>query len=159
MRKRLCLIVGPVALAATVLVPSGATAAGTCSTNKIYCPAKRVAPTGFTARTTPARDRRFPYTFVTTGELGVPRSIGNRVGCAGKATVTYKVRKVTISNRIAFMRFRNGACRYRSKVTFAWRQRIKLLGGTPLRATVIVRFLGNKYLQSVTHKRYSVILG
>jgi hypothetical protein len=158
MRKRLCLIAGSAIVALALVGPSLAPAA-TCSSNPVYCPAKRLPVTGFSARTVPARDHSYPYTFTTTGRIGVPASVGNGAGCHGKVSVTMKVKKVTVSNRIAFAKVVDGRCTYSSQVTFAWRQRIRTLGGTPFGMDVIVRFLGNKYLQSTTHPRYTVIAG
>jgi hypothetical protein len=160
LRKRLCLIAGPAVLAASLVVPvSAPVAAPTCATDVTYCPTSAVRPTGLTAHTTPRRDRRYPYTFTTTGRLGVPKSIGNKRGCNGKVEVRYKVKKVTVSARTAFLKIRSGRCVYSSRVTFRWVRRIVTLGGTPLHFRVYVRYLGSRYLRTISHKPYTVIAG
>jgi hypothetical protein len=160
LRKRLCLIAGPAVLVASLLVPvSAPVAAPTCATDVTYCPTARINSTGFSAHTTPRRDRRYPYTYTTSGRLGVPSSIGNARGCNGKVQVLYRVKKVAVSNRTAFLRVRGGRCVYSSRVTFRWVRRLVLLGGTPLRFSVHVRYLGDKYLKGRSHKPYNVIAG
>jgi hypothetical protein len=151
-----------VVLAASLVVPvSAPVAAGTCATDVTYCPTPghAINPTGLTAHTTPRRDRRYPYVFTTSGRLGVPSSIGNRRGCNGKVEVRYKVKKVTVSARTAFVKIRGGRCVYSSRVTFKWVRRIVTLGGTPLRFRVYVRYLGSQYLKTKSHKPYTVIAG
>lgn len=160
MRKRLVLLAGPVALAATLALPAAEpVAAPTCATDVTYCPTGAVNPTGFSASTTPRRDRRYPYTFTTSGRLGIPSSIGNKRGCTGRVQVRYKVKKVTVSSRTAFVHVRGGRCVYTSRVTYKWLRRIVLLGGTPIHYRVTVRYLGSRYIRTVAHKPYTVIAG
>ncbi|MGZ6642495.1 MAG: hypothetical protein ACXVFT_11730 [Solirubrobacteraceae bacterium] len=91
-------------------------AKGVPPTGHRAAPVRRRAARGLTARVTPARDRRRPYRFATSGALltytGAPPSFA----CSGKVTVQVKRGHRTISTRRVSLR---RDCSYRSTVTFA----------------------------------------
>lgn len=112
----------------------------------------RVAPQGFTARTTPTRDRRSPYRYRTTGRLTPPAGVG-AAGCSGRVSVQFKRgRATTVSTRRASIR---SNCTYSSSVTFSSRRRL----GSTGRLKVTVRFLGNTRLLPARAPQYTVRAG
>ena len=99
----------------------------------------RFIPTGLTSATTPARDRKLPYVFTTTGQLRLPAGVTAQQGCRGQVTVQIKAGKRTISTREASL---DSNCRYRSRVRFSVKRRL----APTLR--VRARFPGNNVLGS-----------
>ncbi len=97
--------------------------------------APRVSVAGFTARVSPARDRRAPYRFTVSGEVRRPAKIAASACKGGRVSVQTKVGTKTISTRRVMLK---SNCSYRVAVTFAIRSR---LGRG--RLTLRVRFLGN----------------
>ena len=149
-------------LGAAFLAPTGASAvpcpAGQAG-NPPYCESiVRVAPTAFTATTTPARDRTLPYHFKTTGRLGIPASVGNAAGCTGFVNVFFKVRQDTVSARRAPLEIRSGRCVYSSSVTFH-QGRLGHLSHHFATLRVFVRFQGNNFVRPKSHAVYEVIAG
>jgi Bacterial Ig domain len=100
----------------------------------------RFASPGVSARTTPARDRRRPFRFTTSGRVRVPAGVSRSGACTGgRVSVQLKAARKTISSRrVALTR----TCAYRSSVTFRSRKRLPRSS----RLTVRVRFLGNAVL-------------
>jgi hypothetical protein len=88
----------------------------------------------------PARDRRAPYRFRTSGRLVLPQGVTAAAGCAATGFVTVQVKRGarTISNRRAAL---GRDCRFSSAVAFRDRRR---LGSGRLQITV--RWLGNSVL-------------
>jgi hypothetical protein len=150
------------AFGAALLVPSAATAvpcpAGQAG-NPPYCETiVRVAPTSFTAHTTPRRDRTVPYRFVTTGRVGIPASVGNAAGCSGLVNVFFKVRQNTVSARHAILKTRGGRCVFTSSVTFH-KGRLGHLTHHFATLRVFLRFTGNQYVRPKSHRVYHVFAG
>jgi pimeloyl-ACP methyl ester carboxylesterase len=106
-------------------------------------PRVRVPP-ALSARVTPARDRRPPFAFATTGRVVPPRG----VACGGGVVaVQVKQRGQTISTRRARVR---GDCTFRSAVTFRGVTARGALRG-PL--AFHVRFGGNELLTPAAVRR------
>jgi hypothetical protein len=100
----------------------------------------RFTSPGVSARTTPARDRRRPFRFTTSGRVRVPAGVSRSGTCAGgRVSVQLKAARKTISTRRVAL---TSTCAYRSRVTFRSRKRFPRSG----RLTVRVRFLGNAVL-------------
>jgi hypothetical protein len=83
--------------------------------------------------------RRRPYRFTTTGTLIPPASVARVAACRGVVTVQVKAGRNTISTRRAAV---NGACQFRSRVSFAGRHRF----GRHDRLRFLARFGGNAVL-------------
>ncbi len=101
--------------------------------------------------TTPKRDRTFPYRFVTTGRLALPKGTVGSVACRSSSVVIrFKVGRKTISTRRA--RVSSKTCRFRRTVTFHVPSRLH--GHHALR--VVVRYGGSATLgpvrKAVIHK-------
>lgn len=101
-------------------------------------PADRVAP-GLSVRLTPRTDRRRPYRFTVSGRLSLPASVRRADGCRGRVSVQVKAGGLTISARRAAL---TRACGFSQRVTF--RDARRFAGRK--RLTVIVRFLGNRFV-------------
>ena len=95
---------------------------------------------GLSAKVTPARDRRRPYRFRTSGRLLTYTGTPAAQACTGKVTVQVKKGRRTISTRRVSLR---KDCSYRSTVSF------KRTSGT---LRFFVRFGGNSVLQPVNAK-------
>ncbi len=100
----------------------------------------RFAPAGITGRVTPARDRRAPFRFRSTGRLRLPAGVTPALGCRdGVVSIQVKAGRKTISTRRAAL---SRTCTFRSTVTFRDRRRFTRTG--LLRFTL--RFTGNEVL-------------
>ena len=100
----------------------------------------------------PARDRRAPYRFTTSGRLVLPQGVTAAAGCAtGFVAVQVKRGTRTVSTRRAAL---GRDCRFASTVVF--RDRRRLGAG---RLQVVVRFLGNPILGPQTAERVAVRAG
>jgi hypothetical protein len=102
------------------------------------CP-PRIAPAAFSARVTPHRDRRAPYTFGFSGRLTPPAGLTGPNTCKGNVSIQIKRGTRTLSTRRRGIRHN---CTWVSNIRFANRGRIGRTG----RLKVIVRFLGNDVL-------------
>lgn len=99
----------------------------------------RFAVAGITGAVTPARDRRRPFVFRTTGRVRLPALVSPATGCRGVVSVQVKAGTKTISTRRANVR-RN--CAFTSVVQFTSRRRFTRSG----RLRFTIRFTGNEVL-------------
>jgi hypothetical protein len=102
----------------------------------------------FSARITgavaPGRDRRAPFTFLSSGRLTLPAGVSPALGCAdGIVSVQIKAGARTLSNRRARLR---RDCSFRSGVTFNSRRRF----GRARSLRFTIRFTGNEVLNRTT---------
>ena len=108
---------------------------------------RRFVPT-ITAAVTPARDRRRPFRFVTSGRLNLPDRVSREAGCDGRVRVQVKAGGRTISSRRAKVR---RDCQFGSVVSFARRKRF----GPSGLLRFVVRFGGSAVLgESLPVSRY-----
>lgn len=100
----------------------------------------RFTPGSVTARTTPGRDRRAPFRFLTTGRVVLPSAVRSAVGCdEGVVAVRVKAKRKTISTRRTTLK---SNCTFASRVSFRDRRRFTRSG----RLRFQVRFTGNDVL-------------
>jgi hypothetical protein len=115
------------------------TAQQTASTTRAFNVDRFTVP-GITGSVTPARDRRAPFTFRTTGRLRLPAFVTPALGCAdGQVSIQVKAGAKTISTRRADLR---PDCSFVSTVRFADRRRFTRNG----RLRFTLRFTGNEVL-------------
>jgi Ca2+-binding RTX toxin-like protein len=108
----------------------------------------RFTPGKVSAKTSPTKDSRAPFTFKTTGKLTLPSGVTKTTGCKGTVTVTFKAGSKTISSRKATL---TKSCSYSSKVTFSLPARLH-----PKTLKITVRYGGNAVLTAKSAKAYSV---
>jgi phospholipase C len=107
-------------------------------------PVARKAVRGFTARVTPARDRRAPYVFTVRGRLTPPPG----VACGGPVRVTVRAGRRTVATRSTRVK---ASCAWSLKVRFASARRLGS-GRLALRA----RFLGTAQMLPRTARALTV---
>jgi Ca2+-binding RTX toxin-like protein len=108
----------------------------------------RFTPGKVSAKTSPTKDSRAPFTFKTTGKLTLPSGVTKTTGCKGTVTVTFKAGSKTISSRKATL---TKSCSYSSKVTFSLPARLH-----PKTLKITVRYGGNAVLTAKSAKAYTV---
>jgi hypothetical protein len=100
----------------------------------------RFTPAGVSARVSPSRDPRAPFSFRTRGSVRLPDGVARSAACgSGFVSVQVKAGRKTISNRRTSL---TRACAFSSSVSFRIRERFTRSG----RLSVRVRFLGNAVL-------------
>jgi hypothetical protein len=108
----------------------------------------RCKPT-LTATTTPKRDGKAPFAFVTRGKLGMPSGVRRAEGCAGRVVIQAKSGAKTIASRsVRVDRF----CRFTGRITFPDRSKL----GSAQSLRFVVRFRGNSLLASRTARAQTV---
>jgi len=100
--------------------------------------ADRATP-GLSVRLSPRADRRRPYRFTVSGRLGIPKAVRPADGCQGRVSVQVKAGKLTISNRRTGL---TPACGFKQRIAFRDARRF----ARNKRLTVVVRFLGNRFV-------------
>lgn len=108
----------------------------------------RFTATRLRARTTPRRDRRRPFRFITTGRLELPPVVAPALACKGRVSIQIKTNRSTISTRRARLR---PNCTYGSRVTFRVPRRL-----VRRRLKVIVRFGGNAIVAPRRARSYTI---
>ena len=103
---------------------------------------------GLTAKTTPKRDRKAPYSFTTKGKLALPAGVLPAAGCTGTVDVSFKAGKKTVSSRRVKL---ESDCTYASKVTFRLPRRLN-----PKRLAVVVVHGGNAVVEGSRANRHTV---
>jgi Ca2+-binding RTX toxin-like protein len=112
----------------------------------------RFVPKSISAKTTPKKDGKVPYTFKTSGRVLPATGVTNLQGCTGgHVTIAFRAGKKTVSSRRVATK---ANCTYSSSVTFRIPSRLN-----PSKLTVLVRFLGSSVLGPRSHKSYSVKVG
>ena len=100
----------------------------------------RFAPAGITGAVTPARDRRAPYRFRSSGRVRLPAGVTPAQACGdGQVSIQVKAGTKTISTRRANL---SRTCTFTSTVTFRDRRRFTRNG----RLRFTLRFTGNEVL-------------
>jgi len=100
--------------------------------------ADRATP-GLSVRVSPRADRRRPYRFALSGRLAIPTAVRPADGCQGRVSVQVKAGRLTISNRRTAL---TRECTFAQPLAF--RDARRFAGRK--RLTVVVRFLGNRFV-------------
>jgi len=111
----------------------------------------RLTPRAIEVRVSPAAQRRLPDTVAVSGTLVPPASIPRAAACRGFVSVTFTVRKDTISYRRAPIA---RDCRFGLRVRFSVRSRLP-----GARAEVRVAFQGSQVLSPLAARAQTVRIG
>jgi hypothetical protein len=103
-----------------------------------------------TVRTSPARDRKKPFVFTTTGKLGGAGSIPSASKCSGTASLKYYIGRKKIGSVAAQV---GPDCSFSGQNSFR-----RVHAATPAQVTIKVHFNGNGYIAPVD-KTNTVIAG
>ena len=108
----------------------------------------RFKATSLSAKSTPKRDEKAPFTFTTRGRLALPAGVLAAAGCTGTVDVSFKAGKKTVSSRRVKLQ---SDCGYTSKVAFRLPRRLN-----PKTLSVVVVHSGNAVMEGIKAKRHTV---